>query len=971
MKDATLTRLFLRFRNRHDGKALAAVFDASARELLGVATHLVDDLDEAEDLVQTTFQIAIQKARHFDAQQSLKAWLYGILWREAAKVRRRAARRPRVDGLPEVRSSDPADEVLANEFPTVLRAALDRIPEHYREVVEPAVCEGKPPREIARDLDRAPGTVRVQLQRGLEHLRRALPEAYTSAGVVLALSTRSWESMRATVLESAGVPAASVPAASSVFMAAQATKVTLTSVPVVLAGVLIAALGLGWWTTQEFQSSHSDRALELIEPPLAASGEAQPEQIPTRTDAPANRRRESVRGQVADASNVDTGNLVVTTVHGASGTALPGVEVYVRSYRWYDYQEEHEQALEREDDFEDLVSLSDEWGRSTFRIPVGFPIIVGTVDHWEEPETEMSALAHGEQREVTIELRVGLDIHLIGQVVDAAAGTPIPYASVRFQRHNTTWVETGWDLSDEQESVFEALGEVSADSEGEFDDRFDVSRPPWQQPIGIVDAPGFGPTFFQPEVNPEDPHRALMIELKRESRLHGTLGLGGGTPGGSYSIRVAAKMVVVGTEEHPDGPSTVVPSWPARVENDGSWVLDGLPPECALMVEVLGPGNEVLRRRTDIVLDPGEDRELVGLLPVGASVHGRATLAASGQPLKGLLIWMLPESDDYQRGFMNRHWRPTAIATTDSEGNFAIENVTPGRWLLGPAPEFSPSDRSVAPLAEIVEVVDGESDIRVMIEGHQLYIRGTVRGPSGKLAERFGIVGWSPELFFVTTRGQSDGSFSLGPLTPGEYSLGAYHFTQADSPRVRAEAGSEGIVLELAPGASLSGVVVDAASGEPRAEVWVEAFHTLHRHWFGATTEDDGSFHMDGLWAGPCSIRATDGESTGLVSSVHISAGTALEDIVVPLEPAAALTILNEGEDESIYIEIFVGHDLITIAGIEVADQEELVLPAGDYVLRISWSGEADADTLKERDLKVQLIAGETVEVTWPIPEDD
>src|SRR5688572_32233123 len=92
MKDATLAALFGRYRAHGDGRALAAVFDRTAKELLELACHLVRDPLEAEDLVQATFLAAIQKRASYDGRSPLQAWLYGILWREAAKARRRAAR---------------------------------------------------------------------------------------------------------------------------------------------------------------------------------------------------------------------------------------------------------------------------------------------------------------------------------------------------------------------------------------------------------------------------------------------------------------------------------------------------------------------------------------------------------------------------------------------------------------------------------------------------------------------------------------------------------------------------------------------------------------------------------------------------------------------------------------------------------------------------------------------------------------
>src|SRR5262245_63551298 len=132
MQDAWLGRLFVRFRDRRDGKALAAVFDATARELLGVAAHLVPTADQAEDVVQTTFQRAIEHAERFDGEHSLKGWLYGILWREAAKLTR-VERRTLAPGALEPRSVQaPEEEAASRELPEAVQAALARLPSPYR-----------------------------------------------------------------------------------------------------------------------------------------------------------------------------------------------------------------------------------------------------------------------------------------------------------------------------------------------------------------------------------------------------------------------------------------------------------------------------------------------------------------------------------------------------------------------------------------------------------------------------------------------------------------------------------------------------------------------------------------------------------------------------------------------------------------------------------------------------------------------
>src|SRR6185503_14497271 len=137
MKDAVLERLFLRYREHGDGRALAAVFDLTAKELLAVAAHLSKGAGEAEDLVQIVFLRAMERAAVFDPAHGLRPWLHGILWREALAARRRAARRVDPAALERPPGADPSVLAAEGELPAAVRTALDALPPRYREVVEP------------------------------------------------------------------------------------------------------------------------------------------------------------------------------------------------------------------------------------------------------------------------------------------------------------------------------------------------------------------------------------------------------------------------------------------------------------------------------------------------------------------------------------------------------------------------------------------------------------------------------------------------------------------------------------------------------------------------------------------------------------------------------------------------------------------------------------------------------------------
>lgn len=207
METHSTVQLFLRFRAHGDLDALARVFDACAPKLLGVARHLVRDEALAEDAVQQTFVTAIEDAQRFDATRDLEAWLVGILTHKARDLAARDARRPDPARLDAARSADPASEVELADFVATLERALERVPVAYREVLRKNLADGRTPQEIAQDLARDPNTVRVQLHRGMEHLRRVLPAGFALGAAVIASSPRGLAALRAEVLEHASATA--------------------------------------------------------------------------------------------------------------------------------------------------------------------------------------------------------------------------------------------------------------------------------------------------------------------------------------------------------------------------------------------------------------------------------------------------------------------------------------------------------------------------------------------------------------------------------------------------------------------------------------------------------------------------------------------------------------------------------------------------------------------------------------------
>lgn len=174
-------RLFLRYVDKGDPAALERVFDLLAPELLALAIHLTRSREAAEDALQETFLTAVESGARFDRSRALEPWLVGILVNRARKARgrggpggrTRAADTEELEGIPDG-AAGPGHEAEVREVTDLVESAIGQLEEPYRSVVAAHVTDGLPAREIAPRLGRAPGTVRVQLHRGLEKLRRSL-----------------------------------------------------------------------------------------------------------------------------------------------------------------------------------------------------------------------------------------------------------------------------------------------------------------------------------------------------------------------------------------------------------------------------------------------------------------------------------------------------------------------------------------------------------------------------------------------------------------------------------------------------------------------------------------------------------------------------------------------------------------------------------------------------------------------------
>ncbi len=170
--DGQLLRQFVCTR---DGDAFAALLHRHGPMVLGLARHVAEDWQTAEDVFQATFLMLARRAQAIRRPESLSCWLHGVAFRLA--LRARHSRRRRTEREAHGRNTSPPtplDELSARELLVVLDEELQNLSENYRAAVILCCLEGLSQEEAAKRLRCSPGAVKGRLERGRNQLRRRL-----------------------------------------------------------------------------------------------------------------------------------------------------------------------------------------------------------------------------------------------------------------------------------------------------------------------------------------------------------------------------------------------------------------------------------------------------------------------------------------------------------------------------------------------------------------------------------------------------------------------------------------------------------------------------------------------------------------------------------------------------------------------------------------------------------------------------
>lgn len=170
MDDKELIKLL----RKNDRKAYSLLFDKYFGRLFAFAVHVVFREDVANDIVQEIFIHLYEKSQELNYDHSLKSYLFN-------SVRNRCFNYLRDRKVEDKRKSlyaeaciwsDNVDCIEEEEVLQQIQTVMAGLPEKCRKICQLRFFENREYEEIAGILNMAESTVRVQVARGTEKLRK-------------------------------------------------------------------------------------------------------------------------------------------------------------------------------------------------------------------------------------------------------------------------------------------------------------------------------------------------------------------------------------------------------------------------------------------------------------------------------------------------------------------------------------------------------------------------------------------------------------------------------------------------------------------------------------------------------------------------------------------------------------------------------------------------------------------------------
>ena len=167
-----------------DSQAFAELYEQSSPLLFPLALRILNNRDEATELLQDVYIEVWRKAGNFDQNRgSPMAWLITLTRSRAIdRVRASTSRgRTLTDSLEQGRADDlpsdlpnPLETHATEELRTLVGEAFRDLPAAQQEALQMSFYEGLTHAEIAAKLDKPIGTIKTRIKLGMNKLRYTL-----------------------------------------------------------------------------------------------------------------------------------------------------------------------------------------------------------------------------------------------------------------------------------------------------------------------------------------------------------------------------------------------------------------------------------------------------------------------------------------------------------------------------------------------------------------------------------------------------------------------------------------------------------------------------------------------------------------------------------------------------------------------------------------------------------------------------
>ena len=173
-----------------DEQAFEQLFRAQYPVLCGYARKYIDDLDQAEEIVQEMFFNFWQKKENLEINISVEAYLFRSVRNSCLNYLKHLKIREehRLATSQEIRKKEQEvhDSVVALELQEKIESVIEQLPPERKKIFKMSRYEELKYKEIADKLNLSVKTVEVQMSKALKYLRQHLSE-YMSIAIIVIL----------------------------------------------------------------------------------------------------------------------------------------------------------------------------------------------------------------------------------------------------------------------------------------------------------------------------------------------------------------------------------------------------------------------------------------------------------------------------------------------------------------------------------------------------------------------------------------------------------------------------------------------------------------------------------------------------------------------------------------------------------------------------------------------------------------